>query len=188
MVAVDFTNRCCVCHHAEPTLLQVPWERGQGEWGARCCVSTRALLRSRSGVSSCQCASSSDNVHLPLMEDKMIPQPSAAREEKHLKHAAESNLAPCGLSSVSHYAYIKYYLVTVLYWLMLVEGVHRPLVESKGLGLQRLKTRRKKFPLNSWICCELIERHGGQHSNKTRCVVWCVELTWFLTGEQRVKE
>lgn len=49
------------------------------------------------------------------MEEKVIPQPSVAQEEKRLKHAAESNLAPCSVSSVSHYAYIKYYLVTILY-------------------------------------------------------------------------
>lgn len=56
----------CVCCHAEPTFLRVLWEQGQGEWGARYCMSTSALLCSRSGVSSCQCASSSDDVHLPL--------------------------------------------------------------------------------------------------------------------------
>lgn len=33
-----------VCCHAEPTFLWVPWEQGQGEWGARCCMSTSALL------------------------------------------------------------------------------------------------------------------------------------------------
>lgn len=45
----------------------------------------------------------------------MIPQPSTAQDEKHLKHAAEFNLAPCSVSSVSRYAYITYYLVIILY-------------------------------------------------------------------------
>lgn len=46
---------------AEPTFHRVPWERGRGERGARCRVRTRA------GVSSCQCGSSNDNVDLPVM-------------------------------------------------------------------------------------------------------------------------
>lgn len=66
----------------------------------------------------------------------MIPQPSTARDEKHLKHAAEFNLAPCSVSSVSRYAYITYYLVIILYRLMLVEFVHSPFVKNEGLGLQ----------------------------------------------------
>lgn len=47
------------------------------------------------------------------------------------------------------------------------------LLRMESQVCQWLKNRMKKFSLSSWICCELIQRHSGQYSNKTRCVV-CV--------------
>lgn len=49
----------------------------------------------------------------------MITYPGVAQEEKPLKYAAETKLVPCSVSSVSHYVYVKYYLVTVLSSLLL---------------------------------------------------------------------